>query len=177
LVAGQLLRGRFAKQLQLRGFYAPLGTDGGFVLAPGRGLIWQAETPFAITTVITAAGLVQTVDGIETLRLPAAQLPFLGRLYGMLSDTLSGDWRALETDFVVVRTGDTSRWRTDLTPRRPDAISMPFRGITVVGSRFVDQVRLEKPDGDAESLAFSDQVLSTAPLRRDEITALAAPGP
>ena len=105
LSAGQVLRGRFVQERHLHGFDAPLRTEGRFVLAPGRGLIWRAETPFAITTVITTAGLVQDVDGTETMRLPAARLPFLGRLYGMLSGALSGDWRGLEPDFVVVRSG------------------------------------------------------------------------
>jgi hypothetical protein len=176
LSAGQVLRGRFVQERHLHGFDAPLRTEGSFVLAPGRGLIWRAETPFAITTVITTAGLVQDVDGTETMRLPVARLPFLGRLYGMLSGALSGDWRGLEPDFVVVRSGDEAHWRTDLTPRRPDAIGMPFRDIAVSGSRFVDQVQIDKSDGDFEHLAFLDQVLSNEPLRPDEAATLALPG-
>ena len=147
------------------------------MLAPGRGLIWGAETPFAVTTVITEAGLVQTIDGSETMRLPAARLPFLSRLYGMLNGALSGDWHALEPDFAVVRSGDAAHWRTDLTPRRPDAIGMPLRAIIVAGSQFVDQVLIDKPEGDRESLVFLDQILSTGPLRADEAAALASAGP
>ena len=175
--AGQVLRGRFVQDRRLQGFDAPLRTEGHFVLAPGRGLIWGAETPFAVTTVITEAGLVQTIDGSETMRLPAARLPFLSRLYGMLNGALSGDWHALEPDFAVVRSGDAAHWRTDLTPRRPDAIGMPLRAIIVAGSQFVDQVLIDKPEGDRESLVFLDQILSTGPLRADEAAALASAGP
>jgi len=176
LSTGQVLRGRFVQERHLHGFDAPLRTEGSFTLAPGQGLIWRAETPFAITTVITAAGLVQDVDGTETMRLPTARLPFLSRLYGMLSGALSGDWHGLEPDFVVTRSGDEAHWRADLTPRRPDAIGMPLRDIAVSGSRFVDQVQIDKPDGDFEHLAFLDQVLSNGPLRPDEAATLASPG-
>jgi hypothetical protein len=174
VAADQVLRGRFGQERHLRGFDAPLRTEGRFVLAPGRGLIWQAETPFAVTTVITAAGLVQEVDGSETMRLPATRLPFLSRLYGMLSGALSGDWRGLEADFVVVRSGDAAHWRAELTPRRADAV--PFSGIVVSGGRFVDQVRIDKPNGDWEGLVFLDQVLSDGPVGAGEASLLALPG-
>lgn len=176
LSAGQVLRGRFVQERHLHGFDAPLRTEGRFVLAPGKGLIWQAETPFAVTTVITPAGLVQDIDGSETMRLPAARLPFLSRLYGMLSGALSGDWRALDPDFVVARSGDARHWRAELTPRRSDPTGMPFSRINVSGSQFVDQVRIDKPDGDSEQLAFLDQVLSDEPLHPDEAAILASPG-
>jgi hypothetical protein len=174
VTAGQVLRGRFVQERHLRGFDAPLRTEGRFVLAPGRGLIWQAETPFAVTTVITAAGLVQDVDGSETMRLPAARLPFLSRLYGMLSGALSGDWGGLEPDFVVVRSGDAGHWRAELTPRAADAV--PFSGIVVSGGRFVDQVRIDKPNGDWEGLVFLDQVLTDGPVGAGEASLLALPG-
>lgn len=177
LSPGQILRGRFAQERHLRGFDAPLRTQGHFVLAPGKGLIWHAEVPFAITTVITAAGLVQQADGTETMRLPADRLPFLSHLYAMLSGALSGDWHALDPDFTVTRSGDTARWHADLTPRHPDATGMPFTHITVSGTQFVDQVHMDKPNGDSEQLTFQDQTLSQSPLSPEEATTLASPGP
>jgi hypothetical protein len=177
LSPGQVLRGRFIQERHLRGFDAPLRTQGRFVLAPNKGLIWQAETPFAITTVITAAGLVQEADGTETMRLPAARLPFLSRLYAMLSGALSGDWHALDPDFTVTRSGDTAHWQATLTPRHPDATGMPFTNIAISGTQLVDQVSINKPNGDTEQLTFLDQTLSNSPLSPEEATALALPRP
>ncbi len=169
LEAGQVLRGRFVQERHLKGFNAPLRTEGRFVLVPGRGLIWQAETPFAVTTVITAAGLVQAVGGAETMRLPSARLPFLARLYDMLSGVLGGDWRAVETDFTTTRSGGAEAWRMELTPRQaPDQIAMPFRSITVKGGRFLDEVILAKGDDDFDRLEFLDQILSAGPLSAAE---------
>lgn len=170
LNVGQVLRGHFVQERHLKGFNAPLRTEGVFVLVPGRGLIWQAETPFAVTTVITAAGLVQAVGGTETMRLPAARLPFLSRLYDMLSGVLGGDWQAIETDFTATRSGNAQNWSMELIPRQtPNQISMPFRSISAKGSRFLDEVVLTKADSDDfDRLTFLDQTLSTAPLSAAE---------
>jgi hypothetical protein len=164
LAADEVLRGRFVQERQLSGFSKPLRTEGHFVLAPSRGLIWQAEKPFAVTTVITPAGLAQAVNGNQTLRLETSKLPFLARLYDMLGGALAGDWSKLETDFTVTRSGDERSWRVMMLPRRPDNVAMPFRSIDVTGGRFVDAIVLTKPDGDIDTLTFLDQDVSNAPL-------------
>lgn len=173
IAPGEVLRGGFVQERHLKGFNAPLRSDGHFVLVPGRGLIWRVEKPFAITTVITSAGLVQQVGGSETMRLAAARLPFLSHLYNMLGGALGGDWHALETDFLVERSGDPAHWQVRLTPRKADdTLAMPFAAIVAEGGRFVETVEMTKPDGDADVLRFVDQVLNGAPLSAEEATAL-----
>lgn len=173
LAPGAVLRGGFVQERHLKGFKAPLRSDGHFVLMPGRGLIWRVEKPFAITTVITAAGLVQQVGGNETLRLAAARLPFLSHLYDMLGGALGGDWHALESDFIVERSGNAAHWQVHLTPRKTDdTLAMPFSAIAATGARFVETVEMTKPDGDADVLSFVDQVLDGSPLSPEESTAL-----
>jgi hypothetical protein len=168
LDVGQVLRGRFVQTRQLQGFARPLVTEGQFVLAPGQGLIWRAETPFAITTVMSPAGLSQEMDGTETFHLPAQNVPFLRRLYGMLGGALSGDWSALDTDFAVTRSGDTASWQATLTPRAESSPVMPFQTITARGSCFVDAVDLVKPGGDTDRLRFRDQSVAKDPLTTEE---------
>ena len=170
---GQVLRGRFVQERHLQGFTAPLKTEGHFILAPGKGLIWRAEKPFAVTTVMTPTGLVQQVGGAETMRLASARLPFLSRLYDMLGGALAGDWRSLDGDFTVARSGDSKAWQVTLTPRQgTDPLTMPFQAITAKGGRFVDAVRIAKPDGDADDLTFLDQDLSSIPLAAEDAAAL-----
>lgn len=172
IAEGEVLRGRFTQERQLQGFAAPLRSEGRFLLAPGRGLIWKTEKPFSVVTVITEAGLVQEVNGNQTLRMTAAKLPFLSRLYHMLGGALAGDWHRLEGDFTVTQEGNDAAWHLDLLPKTTDDVTMPFRSIGVTGGRFVDQVILTKPDGDLDKLTFVDQVLSAAPLSADEALAL-----
>ncbi len=169
LQPGEVLRGGFVQERRLTGFTGALRTEGHFVLASGRGLIWQAETPFAVRTVITPAGLTQRIGDEDTLRLSAARIPFLARLADMLAGTLARDWRALEQDFVLVRSGDSAAWQVVLTPRRPpDPAGMPFERIVVRGGRLVDMVEMARPGGDADTVRFHDQVVGHSALHEDE---------
>jgi len=167
LSEGEVLRGRFVQDRHLAGFAQPVRSMGSFVLVPGRGLIWRAESPFPVVTVVTPAGLVQSVDGTETTRLPAARLPFMSRLYAMMAGAMAGDWRALEAEFTVTRQAG----RITLTPVRPgDATAIQSIG-AVVG-RFVDEVDIVRPGGDFDHLVFTGQSLTAGPPGADEATAL-----
>ncbi len=169
LQPGEVLRGRFVQERRLSGFAGVLRTEGQFTLAPGHGLIWQAETPFAVRTVITPAGLTQRIGEEETLRLSAGQVPFLARLADMLTGTLARDWRALEPDFTLARSGDAAAWQVVLTPRRaPDPAGMPFARITVAGGQLVETVEMARPGGDSDTVRFHDQTVTRGTLRADE---------
>lgn len=169
LKPGDVLRGRFIQERHLQGFSAPVRSEGRFVVVPGKGLIWQAETPFAVTTVVTPTGLVQSVGGTETARLSAARLPFLSRLYDMMAGALAGDWRALEASFAITRTGST----VHLAPMRADdATGQQIAAIRAILGRFVDQVDIVRPNGDFDRLRFLDQGLGNGPLPAAEAALL-----
>ncbi|CAA7627918.1 conserved hypothetical protein [Candidatus Terasakiella magnetica] len=166
---GDVLRGRFVQERHLTGFAAPLRSAGSFVIAPGRGLIWRAETPFPITTVVSPAGLLQSVGGTETTRLPAQRLPFLTRLYDMMAGALAGDWRALEGSFQVMRQGAAIK----LSPLGgDDPAASQIAGITAKLGQFVDEVEIAKPGGDFDRLTFLDQSLGGGPLGADDAALL-----
>jgi hypothetical protein len=170
---GEVLRGRFVQERHLSGFANVPRTEGRFVLAPGHGLIWQADTPFAVRTVITPAGLTQRIGTDEVLRLSARRIPFLARLSDMLTGTLARDWSALEQDFVLARSGDAASWQVVLTPRRaPDPATMPFARIVVAGGGLVDSVEMVRPGGDTDMVRFHDQRVGPAPLDAGEQRAL-----
>lgn len=166
LADGQVIRGKFVQERHLQGFANPVKSDGHFVLAAGRGLIWVADHPFPVTTIITADGLAQSVGGKQTARLDAQRMPFLTKLYTMMSGALAGDWTALESDFSVRHEGN----RIVLAPLRPDT-GMAIKSIGLTVSRFVDQADIEKPGGDVDHLVFSDQILSAGPLTPEESAA------
>jgi hypothetical protein len=177
LAPGDVLRGRFTQERQLKGFDRPLISAGDFVLAPGAGLIWRTQRPFAIVTLITAAGLVQEVDGTETTRLTTARLPFLASLYDLLGAALSGDWQVLATRFQVSRHGDARQWDLTLTPPEgADPLTMPFRSITLRGGKYLDEVRIVRLDDDSDRLVFSDQTFSGAGLSEADAALLRRAG-
>jgi hypothetical protein len=162
LQEGQILRGRFEQERYLQGFQTPLKSTGSFLLVPRRGLVWRTELPFAVTTVISPAGLMQEVRGRETTRIPAAKLPFMSKLYAMLSGTMTGDWSALASTFKVVRTLDAKGWNLQLTPLKADDPDLPIVSIQARGGRLLAEIDLVKPHGDRDRLVFLDQKVETA---------------
>ncbi len=177
LAEGSILHGRFVQERRLEGFKQPLRSEGRFMLAPGRGLIWQSEKPFALTTVITSAGLVQEVGGSEPMRMPTSRLPFLAKLYDMLGGAMAGNWQALEREFTVVRQGDDTAWRVELQPKTAaDPTAMPIQTIRIAGRRFVERVEIIKKGGDADVLNFAGQTLSDTPPSEAEAALLAGVG-
>jgi hypothetical protein len=170
---GDVLRGHFTQERQIKGFEHPLMSAGDFVLAPGLGLIWRTQRPFAIVTVITPEGLTQEIDGTETTKLTAARMPFLGRLYDLLGAALAGDWQALSTQFQVTRQGDAGQWDLTLVPHTgADPMAMPFRSITLHGGQYLDEVRIVSLDGDQDRLVFSDQAAGAGGLSGPEAALL-----
>lgn len=173
----EFLRGQFVQERVLQGFAAPLRSEGSFVLAPGQGLIWRAEKPFSVTTVMTQAGLGQQSEGETTLNLPASRAPFLAGLYDMLSGALAGDWRGLERDFVIEKSESEGKWILQLTPRHGAASdAMPIVSIEVSGAAFVEHVEIVKQGGDQDNLSFLAQQRSKRPLDADEVQLLKAVG-
>jgi hypothetical protein len=162
---GENLEGHFVQVRHLKGFSAPLRSEGRFVVASGRGLIWQGEKPVESKIAITPAGILQVVGDKETMRVPASRAPFIARLFDMLGGTLAGDFAALDREFAVTRSGDARAWRLELVPRdAADPAAAAIASIAVTGSRFVDTVEIRRPSGDWEELAFSGQTVSSAPL-------------
>ena len=169
LKPGEAIHGRFVQERHLGGLASPLRSEGSFLLAAGRGLIWRGEKPFATVVVITPAGILQTVNGAEVQRLPASRLPFLARFYDMLSGALSGDWSTLSHDFTVTRSAEGDHWTIVLTPARADdPAAAQLKSITVTGAKFVDGVEIRRANGDWEQLTFLQQVVSAAPLAADD---------
>ncbi|HET7594733.1 MAG TPA: outer membrane lipoprotein carrier protein LolA [Stellaceae bacterium] len=169
LQPGDAINGRFMQERHLTGVDAPLRSEGSFLLAAGKGLIWRGEKPFATMVVITPAGILQTVNGAEVQRLPATRLPFLARFYDMLSGALAGDWSAMEHDFTVARQSEGDSWKIVLTPSRgDDPAAAQLRSITVTGAKFVDAVEIRRANGDWEHLRFFDQALTSTPLAPDD---------
>jgi hypothetical protein len=176
LTEGQILRGRFEQQRFLQGFQAPLKSSGTFVLSPGLGLIWKTEKPFALTTIMSPAGLVQEVGGRETMRMPSARIPFMSKLYAMLGGALTGDWDALSNAFNITRKGEGKSWRLRLEPKRADDPAMPIRAMDLHGSRFLEDVDVIKPNGDHDRIVFLKQKLESAAPTPEETTLLAKAG-
>lgn len=161
--AGEILRGRFTQQRFLQGFNTPLTSAGSFVVVPSRGVVWQADTPFAIITAIGNGGLVQRVTGGATTHYPASRLPAIVKLYEIFAAALSGAWPKLDRIFSVQREGGDQNWKVTLKPLSRDP-GMPLQSVVVMGSAYVNSVQIMRANGDSDRIDFTDQTISRTPL-------------
>jgi hypothetical protein len=169
LAPGQTLHGRFVQTRNLKGISSTLKSEGTFVLAPGKGLIWRIEDPIQTVTIITPDGIRQIINGNEVQRIDAAKVPFISHFYDMLDGALMGDWTAMRHDFAVQTKGDRAAWRTFLTPVRPnDPIAGMLASILITGGKMVDGVEISRANGDSERIAFLDQTVSGVALSADD---------
>lgn len=169
LAPGQTLHGRFVQARNLKGISSTLKSEGTFVLAPGKGLIWRIEDPIQTVTIITPDGIRQIINGSEVQRIDAAKVPFISHFYDMLDGALMGDWTAMRHDFAVQTKGDRAAWRTLLTPVRPnDPIAGMLASIVISGGKMVDGVEISRANGDSERIAFLDQTVSGVALSGDD---------
>src|SRR5260370_32065847 len=169
LTAGQTLSGRFAQVRNLKGISSTLKSDGTFVLAPGKGLIWRIEDPIQTVTIITPAAIRQIINGSEVQSIDAAKVPFIAHFYDMLDGALMGDWTAMRHDFAVQTRGDRAAWRTLLTPvRADDPIAGMLASIVITGGKMVDGVEISRANGDFERIGFLDQTVSGVALSGDD---------
>lgn len=173
LEEGQVLRGQFEQKRYLSGLANPVRSSGVFTLVAGRGLIWTTTKPFATTTVMTEAGLIQDVKGKETLRLAASRLPIMSKLYTMFGAALTGNWEAMQSAFALTRQQKGQAWSIRLDTLRADDPSLPIKLINARGQRLLDEVEVVKPNDDRDVLTFSNQKLESGPPTAEESEFLA----
>lgn len=169
LKPGEILRGRFTQHRELQGLKAPLRSEGRFILVQGKGLLWHSEKPFEVITIISATGLTQVVGGAEIMRLSASRVPILAHLSEVLSAALSGNLTALQRDFMLSTESSGETWKFVLMPHSSSNSALnPIRSMHLSGRQFLEEVVVEKAQGDRDRLNFLDQTKTTVPLSDEE---------
>ncbi len=160
----QLLRGRFEQEKQVQGFRNPLRSQGRFVLARDRGVLWTTEKPFPSEVVLTGQRILsRQPDGSMRIELDGRQQPALAAANAMMLALVGGDVGALSTHFRIraeALAGD--RWRMTLVPRGA-ALARAFTSIALSGDRHVREVEIIEAGGDRTRLRFSE--LAETPAR------------
>ncbi|KGM54217.1 hypothetical protein N800_04840 [Lysobacter daejeonensis GH1-9] len=164
-----VLRGEFAQEKRLQGFRNPLKSQGRFLIARERGVLWSTLKPFPSDVVLTRDRiLTRQADGRSRVEADARQQPALRSVNAMMFALMSGDVQALTARFSVQPTLlANGAWRLVLTPK-PGAMAQAFQRVTLEGDRYVRSVDIEEPSGDRTQLRFTGMVDLPARLTADE---------
>jgi hypothetical protein len=171
--AGGVLRGNFVEDHSFTNGQKPLHSEGTFVVAPGRGIMWVVMKPIPLTFVFTAQGMAQSIAGLPLVQTKAKHLPIVAQISGLIASAMEGDWDNLNRVFVVSRNPTAKGWSANLKPI--DAKNgLPFNDLTAEGSRFVDSAKALRPDGGLDTFAFSNQSVSATAPTEAEMAAFGA---
>ncbi|WP_454766325.1 outer membrane lipoprotein carrier protein LolA [Cupriavidus campinensis] len=159
LADAPVIRGRFEQTRRLSGFSNPLVSRGDFVLARGRGVVWQTREPFPSSLLVTPDKLVMRgADGSVQQQMQADAQPAMRVVGESMIAVLRGDLRALSTRFDVTgRLVGKAGWTLTLTPTDAGTRRV-FTRIVLAGDKFVRDVRLEEGSGDSTVVRMIDPV-------------------
>ena len=168
LLQAPVVRGAFTQEKTIKGFQNPLRSSGRFVVAQGKGIVWQVQQPFASTLRVTPDSLQSLqADGQVSFQLQAQQEPALRAINSMLFAVMAADVTALAQHFEVQGSlPGTDAWRLTLTPR-DKMLGQWLLRIELQGDRFVREVRLLEAQGDA-SLIHLKNLAADAVLRPED---------
>lgn len=165
----QVLRGGFEQEKHIAGFRNPLRSQGRFVLARDKGVVWTTLKPFASEVVITRDRILsRQADGQQRVEVDSRQQPALRSVNEMMFALVSGDVAALSTRFETqVRARPDNGWELSLKPRSA-GLARAFARIVLTGDRYVREVEIEEAGGDRSHLRFLDLSETPKALTADE---------
>lgn len=160
----QVLRGGFEQQKQVEGFKNPLRSQGRFLLARDKGVVWTTLKPFPSEMVITRERILSfDAAGKRSVQADARQQPALRQVNAMMFALMAGDLKALASRFDIdARALPDNAWTLALKPKSA-AMAKAFSRIELRGDRYVREVVIVEGAGDRTTLKFVD--LSEAPAQ------------
>ena len=143
----------FTQTRHLSGVRAPLVSRGQAIVAEGR-VDWRVTQPLDIRTVITAAGITQSVEGGPPQRVGGQGDAFLSSA-GLLG-LLSGDLSSLANHYDIARAPAAANgaWRLRLTPKSA-GMAQFVSYIEAAGCQRVSNVEVRQANGDWMEIALS----------------------
>ncbi len=163
-----VLRGEFAQEKQVAGFKNPLRSNGRFLLARDKGVLWTTTAPFPSEIVITQDRILSRQrDGSRRVEVDGKQQPGLRSVNAMMFALMSGDMKALTSTFDVKEEAAAGGWKMTLVPRSRQ-LAQAFTSVRLSGDRYVREVELREANGDLTRLRFSGMSEAPATLSRDE---------
>lgn len=168
------VRAQFTQTQTLAAMKQPLVSSGSLLFFRERGVIWQIDTPYQATYVITDAGVVELNAAGQRVTAHSAQgARGVAQVSKMMRAMLGGDLSALYSQFDVRAEGSAAQWRMQLTPNQPQ-IAQSIKGLEMSGGDYLHSLRITLANGDVTTLDFAKSA-AVAELTPAERSLLGAP--
>lgn len=168
------VRAQFTQTQTLAAMKQPLVSSGTLLFYRERGVIWQIDTPYKATYVITDAGVVQIDATGRRVNAHSAQgTRGVAQVSKMMRAMLGGDLSALYSQFDVQADGSATQWRMRLTPNQPQ-IAQSIKRLEMDGGDYLQSLRITLANGDVTKLEFTKSAAVSEPTAA-ESSLLGAP--
>ncbi|MFM0626054.1 outer membrane lipoprotein carrier protein LolA [Paraburkholderia xenovorans] len=149
------VRAQFTQTQTLAAMKQPLVSTGSLLFFRERGVIWQIDTPYKATYVITDAGVTEVNANGQRVTAHSAQgTRGVAQVSKMMRAMLGGDLSALYSQFDVQAEGSAAQWRMQLTPNQPQ-IAQSIKGLEMNGGDYLQRLRITLANGDVTQLDFT----------------------
>lgn len=165
-VAGHLaqakgVRAQFTQTQTLAAMKQPLVSTGSLVFFRERGVIWQIDTPYKATYVITDSGVSEVnANGQRTNTNSGNGVRGVAVVSRMMRAMLGGDLSALYAQFDVHADGTPAQWRMQLTPNQPQ-LAQSIKGLEMSGGDYLQALRITLANGDVTRIDFANSAAVT----------------
>jgi outer membrane lipoprotein-sorting protein len=157
------VRAQFTQTQTLAAMKQPLVSTGSLLFFRDRGVIWQIDTPYKATYVITDAGVTQVdANGQRAAARSGQGTRGVAQVSKMMRAMLGGDLSALYSQFDVQAEGSAAQWRMQLTPNQPQ-IAQSIKGLQMDGGEYLQSLRITLANGDITKLDFAKSAAVTEP--------------
>jgi hypothetical protein len=175
LAAPAVLCGRFDQATTLVGISHAVRARGRFCVVPKQGVLWETESPFSSTLVVTRASIVELENGRTEKRMSAQGEPGVRAVASVLFSLLSGDLPSLRHTFDVTEESQGAHWHARLAPKSA-ALKGVIAGVELRGARYVTGVDIAEPSGDAIAISFTGITTGPSAISAAESALLASAG-
>lgn len=149
------VRAQFTQTQTLAAMKQPLVSTGSLLFFRERGVIWQIDTPYKATYVMTDAGVTEVNATGQRVTTHSAQgARGVAQVSKMMRAMLGGDLSALYSQFDVQAEGSVAQWRMQLTPNQPQ-IAQSIKGLAMSGGDYLQSLRITLANGDLTRLDFA----------------------
>ncbi|HMC44707.1 MAG TPA: outer membrane lipoprotein carrier protein LolA [Caballeronia sp.] len=150
------VRAQFTQTQTLSAMKQPLVSTGSLVFFRERGVIWQIDTPYKATYVITETGVSEVnANGQRTNSKSSDGVRGVAQVSRMMRAMLGGDLSALYAQFDVHADGTPAQWRMQLTPNQPQ-LAQSIKGLEMSGGDYLQALRITLANGDVTRIDFTN---------------------
>jgi hypothetical protein len=172
LTRAPLVCGSFSQSKTLKALTRPLVSNGRVIFAAGTGVLWKITSPFPSQVLVKADALIRWDNDNQPKRTGLGQTPQFRALSDVFLAVFAGDTSRLAASFDTRASIDSDRWSLDLTPRDKDFASRISK-IYVAGGQFVEELRINEPQGDRTEIRFNQFTADSCVLSNSEKGSLA----